>query len=340
MALENMGEQKGYRRRGWSWILSVLLAAALMYFAVRGVEWRRVWEAITHVEWTLIAAGALLSCGSYFLRALRWRILLNAEGRFSVGTVFSANMAGYLGNNFLPARAGELVRTWIISSQSSLSKPYVLTTALAERMVDAVVLVAWGSVVLLGIHPKPAWLASVSWTTTTIAAIGVLSIAVVPHTGNLCEGILKRLPMPAGLRERLLHWTGQILAGLRVFHDVGRLGRFAAMTVAIWSVDTTALMAAGKAFDLHMTVQMASLLLCGLGLGSAVAPTPGYVGTFQSVTVTVLGPFGVSRDAALAFALVSQATGYVIVVTLGLPAVLRYRGRAERDASADAVGRS
>jgi uncharacterized protein (TIRG00374 family) len=333
-----MEEQKSRRRHGWSWIFSLFLAAGLMYFAVRGVEWRRVWEAITHVRWELIVAGSLMACGSYFLRALRWRILLNAEGRFSVGTVFSANMAGYLGNNFLPARAGELVRTWIISSQSSLSKPYVLTTALAERMVDAVVLVAWGSVVLLGIEPKPKWLESISWTTTLIAVVGVFAIAVVPHTGNLCESILRRLPMPAALRDRLLRWTGQILAGLRVFHDVSRLGRFAAMTVVIWSVDVASTLVGSAAFDLHLTLPMASLLLCGLGLGSAVAPTPGYVGTYQSVTVTVLGPFGVSRDAALAFALVSQAMGYVVVAALGLPAILRYRGRAEKDASAEAAG--
>jgi uncharacterized protein (TIRG00374 family) len=338
MAKKIMEEQEARGKRGWSWILSVLLAAALMYFAVRGVEWRRVWEAITHVRWSLTLAAAMLSCGTYFLRALRWRILLNAEGRFSVGTVFSANMAGYLGNNFLPARAGELVRTWIISSKSTLSKPYVLTTALAERMVDAVVLVAWGSVVLLGITPKPAWLQSVSWTTTLIAAIGVVSIVVVPHTGNLCESILRRLPMPAGLRERLLRLVEQVLAGLRVFHDVGRLARFGALTLAIWSLDTAAVLVAGAAFGLDMTPQMASLLLCGLGLGSAVAPTPGYVGTYQSVTVTVLGPFGVPRDSALAYALVSQATGYVVVLILGLPAILRYRGRAQRDSSADAVG--
>jgi uncharacterized protein (TIRG00374 family) len=315
-------------------MFSVLLAAALMYFAVRGVDWRRVWEAITHAHWALIAAGSLLSCGSYFLRALRWRILLNAEGRFSVGTVFSANMAGYLGNNFLPARAGELVRTWIISSKSMLSKPYVLTTALAERMVDAVVLVAWGSVVLLGIHPKPKWLESVSWTTTAIAVVGVLAVAVVPHTGNLCERILQWVPMPEGVRERLLRLTHQILAGLRVFHDVPRLAKFAVMTVAIWSVDVVAILVASRAFDLHLSASAASLLLCGMGLGSAVAPTPGYVGTYQSVTVTVLGPFGVSRDAALALALVSQAMGYVVVVMLGLPAILRYRGQAEEDAVA------
>jgi uncharacterized membrane protein YbhN (UPF0104 family) len=102
------------------------------------------------------------------------------------------------------------------------------------------------------------------------------------------------------------------------------------MTAAIWSVDVAAMIVGGLAFHLHFTFTMASLLLCGMGLGSAVAPTPGYVGTYQSVIVTILGPFGVSRDTALAFALVSQAVGYVVVISLGLPAVLRYRGKAEK----------
>jgi len=222
------------------------------------------------------------------------------------------------------------VRTWIISSQSNLSKPYVLTTALAERMMDAVVLVLWGSVVLLGVSPKPAWVQSVSWTTAAIAAVGVVSIAVLPHTGNLGERILRWLPMPEALRTRFIGWVAQILAGLRVFHNFARLGQFAAMTALIWSVDTVATIVCAAAFDLHLTFAMASLLLCGMGLGSAIAPTPGYVGTYQTVVVTILGPFGIARDMALALAFVSQALGYVVVLLLGLPAVLRYRGKTKK----------
>ena len=71
---------------------------------------------------------------------------------------------------------------------------------------------------------------------------------------------------------------------------------------------------------------MASLLLCGLGLGSALPSTPGYVGIYQFVAVTVLVPFGIPRDGALAFILVGQAVGYVVVLFLGLPCVLQYRG--------------
>ena len=286
--------------------------------------------SILHARWPYVGAAAMASCVTYFLRTLRWRVILNAEHRFGVGTVFSANMAGYLGNNFLPARAGEVIRSFILSSQSPLSKTYVLTTALAERTIDAVVLVLWGSVILLGIDPKPRWVRDLSWGTTALAVGGVFAIFILPRTGKLCENIIQRLPLPAGIRERLLHLAGQVLSGLRVFHDGRRLAAFTVMTAMIWAIDASAAIIGGHAFGLNFTFSMASLLMCGLGLGSAIAPTPGYVGTYQSVAVAVLTPFGISRDAALAYILVAQAVAYVVVLVLGLPAILRYRAWGRR----------
>ena len=64
---------------------------------------------------------------------------------------------------------------------------------------------------------------------------------------------------------------------------------------------------------------MAILLLTGLGLGSALPSTPGYVGIYQFVAVTVLGPMGIAKSQALAFILVVQAYGYIGTLLLGLP---------------------
>ena len=321
-----MSEGGGSSRSAWSWIVPVVLAAVLLILFLRGVNWGQVWADIAKARWGYLIAASLVTSVNFFLRSCRWRILLNAEGRFSVGTVFSANMAGYLGNNFLPARAGELIRTFIISSQSRLSKTYVLTTALAERMSDAIALVLWSSVVLLGVEPKPAWLENVSRATTLIASAGALAIIVIPHTGGLCETVIGRIPMPEGIRARLLKAAEQILAGLRVFHSWRRLGAFALMTAAIWTLDAVSVMIGGRGFGLEISFTMAALLLTGMGLGSALPSTPGYVGIYQAVAITVLVPFGISKESALAYMLAAQAMGYVVVVVLGLPAILRYRG--------------
>jgi hypothetical protein len=321
-----MGEPAGKDRgRIWYGLLSAALAALLLYYSLRGVEWARVWNTITHARWQYLVAAGLTTCCSYFLRSYRWRILLNTDAYFDVLTVFVANMAGYLGNSFLPARAGEFVRSYIISKSSSLSKTYVLTTALSERMVDAIALVLASSVVLLGVNPKPAWLGDVSRTTATMAGVGLLAIAIVPHTGDLLERLLRRVPMPAGLRHRLLELAAQILLGLRTFHSPTRLAGFASLTVVVWSIDCVSIMLGTHALGIDLSFRVALLLLAGMGLGSALPSTPGYVGIYQFVTVSILTPFGVRRDDALAYSFVTQAMGYVLVLVLGLPGLYRFK---------------
>ena len=308
-------------RRAWSWILSVPLAAVLLYLSLRGVDWTGVWHTIAGARWGFLAAGCGCSCFSFFLRALRWRILLNAEERLSVGSVFSANMAGYLGNSFLPARAGELVRTFVVSARSSLSNTYVLTTALSERLADAVALVLWSSLILLGAAARPRWIEDLSRTTAMLAAAGALAIALLPHTESLCRNLLRRLALPSALRERLLRFADQVLLGVRAFHNVGRFLGFTLLTVAIWMTDAFGAILMAYGLHLHFSFTVAMLLLTAMGLGSALPSTPGYVGIYQFAAVTVLTPFGISRDAALAYSLAAQASAYVVTLALGLPSL-------------------
>jgi uncharacterized protein (TIRG00374 family) len=307
------------------------LAAVLLYFAIRGVDWSGVWRTLSGARRDYIAAAAAIVCGSFFLRGLRWRILLKAgDARCGIGMVFWANMAGYLGNNFLPARAGELVRSFLVSRHSSLSKTYVLTTALAERLADVIALVLWSSLILMGLRPAPGWMAALSRSMAAVAAAGTVAIAVLPHTGGLISALLKRIPMPKALRRRLLAMTEQILLGLGAFHHWGRFFLFAMFTVTIWVADAASTMTGAAALGLHIPFSVAVLLLTCMGLGSALPSTPGYVGIYQFVAVTVLAPFGISRDGALAYILLIQAVGYTVVLAFGVAGIYRQGGSLRR----------
>ena len=271
---------------------------------------------------------------TYFLRSLRWRILLNAEGSFGVGTVFWANMAGYLGNNFLPARAGEVIRSVLIGSRTDggqgVGKTYALTTALGERLMDAIALVLWGSALLLGVEHKPAWMGPVLRAITGAAVAGAIAIAILPHAEGWARGVLERLPVPERARRFLVNTTDQVMLGLRAFHDWGRFGGFVAFTLAIWIGDACGTMVGARAFGMEMPFRVAMLLLAALGLSSAVPAAPGYVGVYQFVTVEVLTPFGYTRDQALAYILVAQATGYVVVLVWGLPGLGMLKRQPEK----------
>src|SRR5580704_7935979 len=86
--VERPNADPGGHAGGWRWALSIPLAAALLYYSLRGVEWSGIWRIIAAARWGFIVAGAAISGFNFFVRSLRWRILLNAEARLSVGLVF------------------------------------------------------------------------------------------------------------------------------------------------------------------------------------------------------------------------------------------------------------
>src|ERR1022692_1868640 len=60
--------------RLWSWILAVPLAAVLLYYSLRGVDWSGVWRTIAGARWGFVVAASAFTCCSFFLRAVRWRV--------------------------------------------------------------------------------------------------------------------------------------------------------------------------------------------------------------------------------------------------------------------------
>ena len=303
----------------------------LLYYSLRGIEWRQVGRIVARADAGLLALTGAIATATLFLRALRWRILLNAEGSVRMSAAFWATAAGLFGNNFLPARAGELIRTYIVSAQCGLTKSYVLATALSERIADAIVLAVISAVVLLTFPPPPGWLAGAAKPVAIVGLLGATAIAVLPLLGSVGRAVIDRAPVPGALKPRLLAAMEQGLRGLRGFHDARRLCGFLGLAIVIWFLDAAGTVIGGAALGLRITPPAAFLLIAGLSLGSALPSTPGYVGIYQFVAVSVLTPFGLSRADAIAFILVTQALGYVVIGFWGAIGLFRHRQRIPAD---------
>ena len=282
-------------------------------YPIRGVQWTRVFELISSADLGRLSVAAALASLALFVRACRWRLLLMAEGPVDVASSFWATAAGYLGNNVLPARGGELVRTFLVASGTSLDRAFVLATALAERAVDAFLLVAVAGVTLQRLPASPPWVGAAARTFTLVGVVGITIIAVLPFLGRPLLRLTGRLPLPRTTRTRVGRVVEHGLRGLRAFHTVQRLGSFVALSAAIWLVDISSVMVGASALGLRMSGAAALLLIAGLGLGSALPSTPGNVGIYQFVAVTVLPPFGFTRDAAIVYIVVAQAVSYVVI---------------------------
>lgn len=310
--------------------VALALAAGLLFFSLRGIQWREVGHSIAGASPGRLALVLGIASLALLLRACRWRVLLRAlppEGGsdLSIGTVFRATAAGYFGNNFLPARAGELVRTMMISTRTGLPVPYVLATALSERVSDAVVLVGIAGAILLTMPAPPGWLAHAIRPIAAVAVAGAAGIVLLPVLAAPLRAVIARLPLSDGLRAGLSGAMENALRGMRALHDPRRLLPFAVLTAVIWTLDAAGVVVGASALGLDLSFAVAFLLIAALGLGSALPSTPGYVGIYQFVAVSVLTPFGYSRNDAIAYILVAQGLNYAVIGFWGALGLLRYR---------------
>jgi uncharacterized membrane protein YbhN (UPF0104 family) len=105
---------------------------------------------------------------------------------------------------------------------------------------------------------------------------------------------------------------------MRSLHNPLRLTKYILLTAVIWAMDGVVMVAVAKSIGLPLSWAVALLVVVGLGLGSALPSTPGYVGIWQFVAVTLLTPFGFGQSDAIAFILLFQAVSYVIFLFWGL----------------------
>ena len=319
----------GQRRRPsipWSLILPALLAIILLYFAFRGVRWGELLDTIRHGRPQFVALALLGTSCTYLLRGVRWRILLSAERDVPTTTAFCGVVVGYLGNYVLPARAGEIIRSVLIARKASLSTSYVLATAITERIMDTVTLVLISVVALTFISNMPVWLVTSAKVMAVIACCGLAFVLLAPRFEPFLHAILHRLPFPERLSARLDALLGQFLLGMRALHSSMRALSFLGLSFPIWIGDGLVTVSVAAALRLSLSVPQGLLLLAALGLASAAPSTPGYVGVFQFVAVTVLVPFGFTHSHALAYIISYQAIIYVVVLIWGPIGLWRLNG--------------
>lgn len=310
----------------WSLLLPALLAIILLYFAFRGVRWRDLFDTFRHGRPQFVALALLGTTCTYLLRGVRWKILLSAERDVGTITAFCAVVVGYLGNYVLPARAGEVIRSVLIARRASLSTSYVLATAITERIMDTVTLVLISVVALTFINNMPVWLVTSAKVMAGIACCGLAFVFLAPRFEASLRAWLHRLPFPDPLSLRFDALLSQFLLGMRALHSPVRALSFLGLSFPIWIGDGLVTVSVAAALRLSLSVPEGLLLLAALGLASAAPSTPGYVGVFQFVAVTVLVPFGFTHSHALAYIISYQAIIYVVVLVWGPIGLWRLNG--------------
>jgi uncharacterized protein (TIRG00374 family) len=228
-----------------------------------------------------------------------------------------------MANNLLPARLGEVVRSYALGRKTGLSKSLGLATILLERLFDGVTLVVVLGVVAF-LFPLPTWGQDAGYVAggvfLTVALGVVLLLANEGLTFRVIEYILR--PLPRKLSERVGLKAQAFVEGLGVLRSGSSLVAIACWSAVIWSIETVTYFVVIR--SVHPTLVTGTPLLAALllmvmvNLGTLIPSAPGYIGVFQAFGVLALSAFGVPESSALAIAIVAHVVQWATVTGLGL----------------------
>lgn len=306
-------------------VISIVMAVFFLYLALRNLDWRIFFATLKNARYAYLPAILLWNSANFLTRALRLRVLLASEKRLPISNVFWANMAGYLGNNILPARAGELIRAAYLARQGNISASFALAVGLVERLIDLIALIILGSLALSSARIVSPIFQNALKGISILGLIGLSAIFILPRFSDLAAHWIMDFPvLKETHKTKLNYFLQQFLTGLKSLHSLKRTALFTGLTGLIWLIDALGTVMLSYVLNIPLLLQQAFVLIAALGLSSAIPSTPGYVGVYQFVAVTTLTPFGILQADALAFILIAQILSYLVIGLWGLVSLWKF----------------
>ena len=300
--------------------IGIVVSVVAIALVLRSVDLAAALDALRRANLAWVALLVALIAIDVVLRAARWRLLLRPVAQVPFRATLQALLVGYLANNVLPARLGELVRSHVLGDRTGISRSTVLGTVVVERIVDTAVVVAIAAAAILVLSVRGI---VASGVLVGVALTGLLVLLVA-------AGILAhRLPGADRMTALLERWPqvraslGRLREGLAVAGRPRTLASTVVVSLGSWSCAVLGFAAAGQAVGLEPTIGQAALLAAGVNLATAVPSAPGYVGTFELAAIAIAASVGIPEAPALAMALLLHAVSLVLISASGAVVVAR-----------------
>ena len=308
-------------------LLVSVLAIALFAWFLGHADLNDVWAQLQHARVDLLVAGFGAVILTYVIRAWRWQFLLKPIGRTRFRTTFRTTVIGFAALGLLPARAGDVIRPYLLARQEGLSTPATLATVGMERVLDLIAVLVLLALYVWGLADTaafpPALLRSIEISAAIAGLTAVLLMALMwilathPERIGDIVFVAARI-LPHAMADRLAALTRTFSGGLAVAREPRALATSLLLSFPLWVAIAGEAWLVTVAFGITMPFAGTFLLQALLVIGVAV-PTPGAVGSYhEAYRIGVTTFFGAPDDKAVAAAIVTHAISYFPVILTGL----------------------
>lgn len=301
---------------------ALLIPAAVSVVALVAVVWWASEQTMPSLPSASVALPRLCVALALYavataLRGERWLRLLRGNpthpARLSRTDAYAITTVGYMGNNALPARAGDLLKSVLSSRKAGTPTADGFGTLVAERVLDAAALVLVFAVLVTTLSLP---LGLKGWMLAVVGAALVVAAAAAAFLGR-----------DTGAGRRVRELAARLLAPTRRLWSVAGAGLLT-LSIALWLVEGSVYAVLGAVAGLHLSLLDGLYVMALANLVALVPAAPGYVGTFDAAVILgVRLVAGGTHAAALAYAVVVRFVLFVPITIVGLAVlVARYGG--------------
>ena len=327
-------------------VIGGIVSLAGFYLAFRHVPLKNLFVYARSVDpfWILLTLIALTLI--FFLRALRWQLLLRPIGRVSLAMAYHTLVISFMLNCILPGRMGEMARPFILWKKERLNMASSLATLAAERLLDLTALLVLLVLALPGVSLSSAHpvvfgtnelsgdllmrLAQTSALALAAMVVGLLLVAldgmrtrIVGLIRFMARGARRLTPQSHrhridAVENGILVLLARFAEGLHYMKSPGRLFGFAMFSLLIWLLVALSfyLMAcASPGIDLKFADTLVMMVVICLFI--ALPSVPGYWGLWEAAGVFALYLFGITGEPAAGFTLVNHAVQILPLIPAG-----------------------
>lgn len=309
-------------------VLILLLTLGLLAYFLRDANMREVWAETRRADPLLLLLALAATALTYVLRAVRWQYLLAPIGGARFSTALRTTIIGFAASAMLPARAGEVIRPYLLARRERLSATSAFATVILERLLDLLaVLLMFAFWVFSGangvVARDPSHLSRVTFGgamaggAAVLAGIVFFGLAGQPERLGRLTLSIERL-LPRQLARMAARFVETFAQGLGVMRQPRRLVTALALSFPLWASIAAGIWLTSKAFHITFPFTASFLVMTLLVVGVAV-PTPGAIGGFHAFfQFTVETFFGAPHDRAVGAAIVLHAISFLPVTIVGL----------------------
>ena len=161
-----------FLRKRWKFVFGVAISVVFLWFSLRGLHLQAVWHYIQVANFWWILPAVAVYFAAVWARTWRWHYLLRPLKSVPLKRLFPIVCIGYFGNNVYPARAGEVIRAFVLRRNEGISVSASFATIIVERVFDGLVMLLFVFFALpfVGFEHIPA----IYRVTVVVASRGVL----------------------------------------------------------------------------------------------------------------------------------------------------------------------